>query len=163
MLPGKANWTTWGNGLGVLRIKKVVAYITRQVEGRQQLLVFTHRDEPEAGLQVPAGTVEEGETIEAALFREIAEETGLTDIYLVCPLTVYDWTHPETGNVHERHVFHLTAPTNTHDTWDWIETSGGQVSELEGYVFQYAWCDLAEKIDLAGGQGDYLSEVRRET
>lgn len=138
------------------RIKKVVAYITREIEGQQHLLVFTHRDEPEAGLQVPAGTVEPGEAIEDALFREIAEETGLTNLHLVRPLAVYDWTHPDTGTIHERHIFHLTVPANTPDRWNWIETSGGQVSDLEGYVFQYTWHGLNEDIDLAGGQGDYL-------
>ena len=55
-------------------VKKVVAYITRGDE----LLVFTHRDSPEAGVQVPAGTVEEGETLDAAVLREVHEETGLT-------------------------------------------------------------------------------------
>ena len=40
-------------------------------------MVFTHRDIPEAGVQVPAGTVEEGETLDAAVLREVHEETGL--------------------------------------------------------------------------------------
>lgn len=39
--------------------KKVYAYLTY---GRQ-LLVFKHTDYPEAGLQVPGGTVETGEDI----------------------------------------------------------------------------------------------------
>ena len=54
-------------------VKKVVAYNTRGDE----LLVFTHREFPEAGVQVPAGTVEEGETLDAAVLREVHEETGL--------------------------------------------------------------------------------------
>ncbi len=33
--------------------KKVHAYITREKEGMKQLLVFKHRDIPEAGIQVP--------------------------------------------------------------------------------------------------------------
>ncbi|HLE30393.1 MAG TPA: NUDIX domain-containing protein, partial [Anaerolineales bacterium] len=57
---------------------KVLAYITRRRNGRTQLLVFTHRDFPEAGVQVPAGTVEPDEPVEAALFREVHEESGLT-------------------------------------------------------------------------------------
>ncbi|HET6312761.1 MAG TPA: NUDIX domain-containing protein, partial [Chloroflexia bacterium] len=58
-----------------IRYRKAIAYITREVEGRKQLLVFTHRDNPEAGVQVPAGTAHEGEDIEATLFREVEEET----------------------------------------------------------------------------------------
>ncbi len=36
---------------------KVYAYITHG----HRLLVFSHRDFPEAGIQVPGGTMEEGE------------------------------------------------------------------------------------------------------
>lgn len=57
--------------------KKVHAYITREKEGVMQLLVFKHRDIREAGIQVPGGTVDEGETLEAAILREVQEESGL--------------------------------------------------------------------------------------
>lgn len=53
--------------------RKVLAYITYN----DKLLVFTHRDAPEAGVQVPGGTVEPDESIEDALYREIAEESGI--------------------------------------------------------------------------------------
>lgn len=44
-------------------IKKVYSYITHQ----DLLLLFVHVDFPEAGIQVPGGTVEPGETpIDAA-------------------------------------------------------------------------------------------------
>ena len=55
------------------RVDKVVVYITRG----DLLLVFTHPDFPEAGLQVPAGTVEVGEAPADAARREAHEETGL--------------------------------------------------------------------------------------
>ena len=43
-----------------LKIKrKVLAYITKGQEPNLELLVFEHKDFPEAGLQVPAGTIEE--------------------------------------------------------------------------------------------------------
>ncbi|HXX77501.1 MAG TPA: NUDIX domain-containing protein [Ktedonobacteraceae bacterium] len=45
---------------------KVFAYITYQ----HQLLVFHHPFAPEAGIQVPAGTVEEQERAEDAVLRE---------------------------------------------------------------------------------------------
>ena len=53
---------------------KVFAYITN----RQWLLLFTHLNAPEAGIQVPAGTIEAGESPEEAVLREVFEETGLS-------------------------------------------------------------------------------------
>ncbi len=139
-----------------VRYRKAVAYITREIEGRKQLLVFTHRENPEAGVQVPAGTAHDGEEIEATLFREVEEETGLTGLHLERKLAVRDYTHPHTGNIHERHFFHLNAPPDTPDAWPWIETGGGEVPDEEGHVFEFCWLDLDGDIELAGGQGDCL-------
>ncbi len=143
-----------------MRLRKVIAYIVREVQGERYLLVFTHRDFPDAGLQVPAGTVEDGEEVEAGLRREVTEETGLQSFNVVRELATYRWIHPITGNLHERHVFILTVPADIPDTWEWIETDGGQKSELEGYVFCCHWANLSGEIDLAGGQGDYLYAIR---
>ncbi len=51
--------------------RKVLAYITRQRGNETQLLVFEHLDFPDAGVQVPKGTVEPGEAIERAAQREV--------------------------------------------------------------------------------------------
>ena len=141
-------------------LHKVVAYIVREKSGRRELLTFTHRDFPEAGIQVPAGTVEDGEEIEAGLRREVVEETGLHDFDIVREVATYNWVHPVTGNIHERHVFLIAAPTSTPDEWEWVETDGGKKPKLEGYVFRYGWADLANEIDLAGDLGDYLHAIR---
>lgn len=58
--------------------RKVFAYIT----SGNRLLVFWHPDAPEAGTQVPAGTVEPGERPEAAVLREAFEETSLPGLEL---------------------------------------------------------------------------------
>ena len=55
--------------------QKAVVYVIK--DGK--LLVFTHDGLPltRTGVQVPAGTVKLGETVEAAACRELHEETGL--------------------------------------------------------------------------------------
>ncbi len=140
-------------------LTKVLAYVTREVAGERQLLVFRHRDYPKAGVQVPAGTVEDGESIESALLREVEEETGLSDLSIVRKLGVYDWINPENGRLHMRHLFHLAAPPDASDSWQWIETSGGEVPDHEGYVFCFYWASLSDEIELAGDQGDYLEYI----
>jgi len=118
------------------KVTKVLAYVTRDsAAGSRELLVFDHRDFPEAGIQVPAGTVNAGELPEVAVTREVEEETGIAGCRLLAKLGVYDWFNPYTGQVNERHVFHLAAPAGTKDSWSWVETDGGRVPELEGYVF----------------------------
>ncbi len=61
-------------------LDKVTAFIVRQRNAQRELLVFAH---PIAGVQVPAGTVEEGEMFEDAAIREAQEETGLEDVQIV--------------------------------------------------------------------------------
>ena len=128
---------------------KVLAYIIRERDGRRELLVFTHRDDPEAGVQVPAGTVEPGEPIEDALFREIREESGLTDVQLVRKLAEHE--EVEWDNI--RHVFYLIAPNGAPDTW--THTVHGQGKDA-GMVFEYRWVDLSENFELAGAQHKWL-------
>ena len=61
------------------RRQRAYAYITNH----SRLLVFTHTDFPEAGIQVRAGTVEHKEEPAAAVLREAEEETGLTHLTLI--------------------------------------------------------------------------------
>jgi 8-oxo-dGTP pyrophosphatase MutT (NUDIX family) len=144
-----------------IRYLKVVAYITRRAPGGStELLVFDHRDDPDAGTQVPAGTVEDREPIADALAREVFEETGLGNLHVAQMLAHYEWIHPLTGNVHERHVFHLEAPPDAPDEWTWLETSGGEVPDDEGHVFVFRWVPLDRVPMLAGGLGDHLDALR---
>ncbi len=131
---------------------KVLAYLTRQRNGTMQLLVFKHRDFPEAGVQIPAGTVEPGETVEAALFREVAEESGVQNPVLVSKLAEHfeaDWNQT-------RHIFHLLAPDDTPENWSHTVQGNG---EDNGMVFEYYWVDLTDQATLAGNQHRWLSHL----
>ncbi len=61
---------------------KVTAFVTRRspLTGAHELLVFRH---PDAGIQLPAGSVDPDERMEVAALREVVEETGLGEIALV--------------------------------------------------------------------------------
>ncbi len=64
----------------VPQLEKVTAFVTRGDGEVAELLVFRH---DRSGVQVPAGTVEAGEPPDLAVMRELAEETGLTEVRLV--------------------------------------------------------------------------------
>jgi 8-oxo-dGTP diphosphatase len=133
--------------------EKVLAYITRGSGDAAELLAFEHRDHAEAGLQVPAGGVERWEPIEAALVREIEEETGLVGCRIVSRLVVVE----DVARAIRRHVFHVLAPAGTVDAWEHTVTGG---AGDHGLVFRYRWVSLAEVPPLAGGQDRWLRLLR---
>jgi 8-oxo-dGTP pyrophosphatase MutT (NUDIX family) len=66
---------------------KVTAFIVREHPSGPQLLILGH---PFAGLQLPAGTVEPGETPLAGALREAQEESGLGALAVVRELGVVE-------------------------------------------------------------------------
>ncbi len=69
--------------------RKIAIFVTRDGPSGSELLVFWH---PGSGIQIPAGTVEEGESFLDAAAREAREETGLDDLELVQELGVRTFT-----------------------------------------------------------------------
>ena len=129
---------------------KVLAYIICN----DMLLVFRHQDNPEAGIQVPAGTVEPGEGIEDALYREIEEESGIQrkELRLVKHLKTYLYYAEYKQQYHERHVYQLELMEDYPSYWEHTIQSSG---EDLGLVFEYFWIPV-QTAELAGGQGDGL-------
>jgi ADP-ribose pyrophosphatase YjhB (NUDIX family) len=60
--------------------RKVTCFVTRRAGAVAELCVFWHAG---SGVQVPAGTVEDGESFDEGARREAFEETALSDLELV--------------------------------------------------------------------------------
>jgi ADP-ribose pyrophosphatase YjhB (NUDIX family) len=129
------------------RRPRVLAYVTREREGRTELLVFDHRDHPEAGTQVPAGRLEPGEGLEEGLRRELHEEAGLADIRIVRELPVLgDWV---ARSEYENHAFEVRVDgDDAADTWEHVVHGDGDDA---GLVFCYRWVEVEPGLDLWGG------------
>ncbi len=122
---------------------KVLAYITHG----DRLLVFTHPYVPEAGIQVPAGTVKAGERPADAVMREASEETGLTNLTLVRLLgeQIRDMTDFGRAEVHHRYIYHLRCDGNPPETWRHNESDPSEGS-AEPIVFEFFWARLPHDV-----------------
>lgn len=134
--------------------RKAFGYITRQHAGMTQALVFTHRDDPEAGIQIPKGTVEAGERPEEAVVREMVEETGLRALTLLGAVARDHHTSPD-GDESER-LFYWLRAENAPDAWEHVVASDG---EDDGLVFQCRWISRPDEVPLMDAHGAYLERV----
>jgi len=137
----------------MIPIQKAYGYVTRVHDGKTQVLVFQHPI-PEAGIQIPKGTVKQGETPENAVLREMKEETGLDNLSLKGLIAKDLWKADE-GALHERFFYHLSAP-NTKEEWSFNPTGG---EEENGLMFRFFWISRVHDVQLIRGHGDYLDEI----
>lgn len=124
-------------------IHKVFAYITN----RNRLLVFRHTDFPEAGIQVPAGTVMPNEDLEAAVLREAEEETGLDVLTIKTYLGDQIRNMKDVGKdeIHHRHFYHLLCGGDPPEQWqhDEINPSEGDPVPIH---FEFYWAEMPDQI-----------------
>lgn len=140
-------------------VQKAVAYVVH----RGRLLVFTHDDVPieVTGVQVPAGTVDVGESPAEAVVREVREETGL-EVSVVRDLGVelYD-VRPGKDEVHERHYFHLVpVEDSVPERW---QAGEDQPSTGRAQRWTCWWTPLDQGHVLCAGFGALLGRVAAET
>jgi len=133
----------------------VVVYVTRVVDGLVQVLVFDHRDVPEAGTQVPAGGVHAGERVDATARREVLEETGVDDVRVVGVLGVQQHPHPDTGDPRVSAVLHAETE---HRPDTWTHTVGGDPRDGDwGLVFACRFATVERAgAELVDHQADLL-------
>jgi len=125
-------------------VHKAVAAVVRR--GGGELLAFAH---PLAGVQLPRGTVEPGETPVEGVLRELEEESGLR--LEVEPRLVGEWTRvldgrfgeAATHDVHLWHLFVIEAPEGLPDRWT-HHASGSP--EEEGLAFAFRWLPVDEAL-----------------
>ena len=133
---------------------KAYAYVTRERSGRKELLVFRHPN-PEAGIQVPKGTIDPSESPAEGVFRELEEESGLTHqaIERVHMLRADRWRdadppeHPWTIR-----YFFVLETNDARDGWQHTVTGDG---EDRGMVFDYYWAPLPLEEELIADMGAY--------
>jgi 8-oxo-dGTP pyrophosphatase MutT (NUDIX family) len=143
---------------GMSTVRKVYAYVTRVRDGVTELLVFEHRGMPHVGLEIPGGTVEPGEDVADAALRELEEESGLTGLESLGLIDTYTWVNPNSGKLHERHVFHFLAPRDIPDAWS--QRPRGENEEQKGYTFDFRWIAVAEAHTVSNEQGRSASRLK---
>jgi 8-oxo-dGTP diphosphatase len=134
--------------------EKVLAYITHG----EKLLVFTHPKHPEAGIQVPGGSIQGSESTEAAVVREAREETGLHEFEIRSYLGVsdFDLTAYGRNEMLRRHFYHLEYTGDPPATWRGFEAnpSDGSPGPIE---LEFFWAALPDGVPrLIAGQGAML-------
>ncbi len=139
-------------------MEKAFAYITCA----EDLLVFRHPRSPEAGIQVPAGTIRPGESPPEAALREASEETGLQHLALVGSLGTADFDMSPFGKaeLHRRHFFHLELTTSAPTKWQHHESDPSDGS-TQPILFEFFWARLPDDVPpLIAGHGAFLEELR---
>lgn len=138
-----------------MKTRKVLVYATHA--GRIALLY--HPDHPEAGIQVPGGTTERGETVQAAALRELREETGLTGSTSVRIVGEHDVDMSLWGRGMERRSYvHVELDAVLGTRWDWAERTP---STGEGPIrLEIRMVPLSSVPGLIAGHGSFLSRVR---
>ncbi|MFF2900187.1 NUDIX domain-containing protein [Streptomyces sp. NPDC057966] len=134
---------------------RVAAYVIRH-RSVPELLVFDHVGTPAAGTQVPAGGVGPDEEPELAVLREVAEETGLSDVTVVRQVAVEDKPHPETGRPRRTTFFFLRTSADTPDAWEHRVSGDGGDADL---TFACRFLALPLKQPLADAQDAWLGRI----
>jgi len=150
-------------------VLKATAVLTRGEGDAREVLVFLHPsvDGSGASIQLPAGTVEDGEDPADAALRELEEETGVIGAEVRGFLGVLDepgfeaapssgYSAHTTGRAHvarRRYVYHLETTLPPPDRWASTCDCGVDLdchwlsfASAELHPAQQPWLDLARDV-----------------
>ena len=113
-------------------VEKVCPVIFRRRNSQKEILAFRH---PLAGIQLVKGTVEENEDLQAAALRELAEESGISEVAEVEFKETLEF--PEENQ--RWHFYLCEVKENLADAWDFFANEDG------GLNFSFFWQRLNEK------------------
>lgn len=121
-------------------VLKAMIYVTSP----QGVLVFEEPASPHIGLQVPGGTIEQGEDPLLAAERELYEETGLRPDQPLRLLGSIDFSLKEDGRLYDmrRYYYHASLAGSYPASWEHYEmhpSDGG-----EPILFRLFWLPLIE-------------------
>lgn len=135
--------------------KKVIVYAIQN----NKLLVFRHVDfsYEEVGLQVPAGSVEENESLEDTALRELIEETGFNDFEIITYLgsSSYDIS-PYRNEIQERHFYLAKTTKELPERWFSQEDHDGIGKPTK---FECFWVPLEKSHIIQSGQSVFIWKV----
>jgi len=124
---------------------KVLTYITYG----NKLLVFRQPESPEAGIQVPGGSVEPDEKLDEAALREATEETGLANLRLSAFLGDVRLDQSDIGleEIHHRHFYHVYCDEPSLESWRHYEyTASDRPAGHEPIPFDFYWVNLPDDV-----------------
>jgi 8-oxo-dGTP diphosphatase len=142
-------------------VKKVVQKVVAFVVHNGCVAVLRQGDE-DSGLQVPAGTLRNGEEPADGALREAIEETGLSGLRIVRLLGRYRWDiSPVRAEIQDRFVFQVAVDDPPPQRWVSYELHDGTRPPT---ALRFSWLPLDDpELDtLVVGQGTFLDRVTPE-
>ena len=138
-------------------VEKALVYITQGA----CVLLLRHPAHPEAGIQVPGGSIHPNESPAEAALREAREETGLARLSIVQPVGVANFDMRPFGKaeIHRRHFFHLESRGESPASWHHEERDPSS-GAAEPIALELFWARYPGEVPpLIAGHGQYLPAV----